>query len=54
MAESCDWELLRQCVLSGAETAFASLVEQSVPLVNSTALRRTENPHQAPEITHNP
>ena len=50
MVESCESELLRQFTESGSETAFTTLVEQHVPLVYSTALRRTANPHQAQEI----
>jgi RNA polymerase sigma factor (sigma-70 family) len=50
MVESCESELLRQFTESGSETAFATLVERHVPLVYSTAFRRTANPHQAQEI----
>ncbi len=50
MDECHESELLRQFTESGSETAFAALVQRHVPLVYSTALRRTANLHQAQEI----
>jgi len=46
-----DHELLAEFVKKGSESAFAALVARYVNLVYSTALRHTNNPHHAQEIT---
>src|SRR5215469_9677232 len=46
-----DAKLLEQFVHSGSEEAFATLVERYIALVHSTALRHTDDPHQAQYIT---
>src|ERR1035438_6502264 len=51
MAHHTDHELLAEFVKNGSESAFAALVARYVNLVYSTALRHTNNPHHAEEIT---
>jgi RNA polymerase sigma factor (sigma-70 family) len=51
MAHHTDHELLAEFVKNGSESAFAALVARYVNLVYSTALRHTNSPHQAEEIT---
>ena len=51
MAHHTDHELLAEFVKNGSESAFAALVTRYVNLVYSTALRHTNNPHHAEEIT---
>jgi uncharacterized protein (TIGR03435 family) len=51
MANSTDQELLAVFVKNGSESAFSALVAKYVNLVYSTALRHTNNPHHAEEIT---
>ncbi len=51
MAHHTDHELLAEFVKTGSESAFAALVASYVNLVYSTALRHTNNPHHAEEIT---
>lgn len=46
-----DNELLREYVATGAEGAFASLVERYIGLVYSTALRVVVDPHLAEDVT---
>jgi uncharacterized protein (TIGR03435 family) len=46
-----DGELLGQFARTGAEEAFGELVRRHIGLVHSVALRHTDNPHQAEEIT---
>jgi len=45
-----DMELLRQYAQADSEEAFATLVDRHVNLIYSTALRQTNNPHNAEEI----
>lgn len=51
MTELDDHELLAAFACSESESAFAALVARHVNLVYSTALRFTNNPHHAQEIT---
>ena len=51
MAHHTDHELLAEFVKNGSESAFSALVARYVNLVYSTALRHTNNPHHAEEIT---
>ena len=51
MTEMEDQELLAEYVHTGSEAAFATLVARYVNLVYSAALRFTDNPHHAEEIT---
>ena len=51
MAHHTDHELLAEFVKNGSESAFAALVARYVNLAYSTALRHTNNPHHAEEIT---
>ena len=51
MAHHTDHELLAEFVKNGSEPAFSALVARYVNLVYSTALRHTNNPHHAEEIT---
>jgi RNA polymerase sigma factor (sigma-70 family) len=51
MPELSDHELLTEFAHRGTEAAFAALVSRHVGLVYSAALRFTNNPHQAEEIT---
>ena len=46
-----DGELLGQFARTGAEEAFGELVRRHIGLVHSVALRHTDNPHHAEEIT---
>ncbi len=46
-----DWELLREYAQQDSETAFATLVERHIPLVYSAAVRQTNNPALAEDIT---
>ena len=46
-----DHELLAEFTRTGSETAFAALVTRHLGLVYSTALRFSNNPHHAQEIT---
>jgi RNA polymerase sigma factor (sigma-70 family) len=52
MQESDDIELLRQYAERSSERAFATLVARHIDKVYSVALRHSNNPHQAEEITH--
>src|SRR5437867_1209613 len=49
--EGGDQELLREYAASGAETAFARLVERHVDLVYSAAFRQTGNHAMAQDVT---
>jgi RNA polymerase sigma factor (sigma-70 family) len=51
MAHQTDHELLAAFVKKGSESAFSALVARYVNLVYSTALRHTNNPHHAEEVT---
>jgi RNA polymerase sigma factor (sigma-70 family) len=51
MANHTDYELLAVFVKNGSESAFSALVARYVNLVYSTALRHTNNPHHAEEVT---
>jgi RNA polymerase sigma factor (sigma-70 family) len=51
MQELDDIALLRQYTEQNSEEAFAALVTRHVNKVYSVALRHTQNPHQAEEIT---
>jgi len=51
MAHHTDHELLAEFVKNGSESAFDALAARYVNLVYSTALRHTNSPHQAEEIT---
>ena len=51
MQEPADTELLRQYAEHNSETAFAALVTRHVNLVYSAALRKTEDPYAAEEVT---
>jgi RNA polymerase sigma factor (sigma-70 family) len=51
MSEMEDHLLLAEYARSQSESAFAALVARHVPLVYSAALRFTDNPHDAEEIT---
>jgi uncharacterized protein (TIGR03435 family) len=51
MQEMADMELLRQYARDNSEAAFATLVNRYVNLVYSAALRKTDNPGAAEEIT---
>ena len=46
-----DGELLNRYVAAGSEEAFGSLVERNLPLVYSVALRKTNNPSMAEDVT---
>jgi len=50
MAQTDDIQLVREFATARSEAAFAELVQRHLPLVYSTALRRTGNPHAAEEI----
>ena len=52
MQESDDIELFRQYAERSSERAFATLVARHINKVYSVALRHSNNPHQAEEITH--
>src|ERR1019366_2011055 len=52
MQESDDIELLRQYAERSSERAFATLVARHINKVYSVALRHSNNPHEAGEITH--
>ena len=52
MQESDDIELLREYAERSSERAFATLVARHINKVYSVALRHSNNPHQAEEITH--
>src|SRR5215831_8323667 len=51
MAHQTDHELLAVFVRNGSESAFSALVARYVNLVYSAALRHTNNPHYAEEVT---
>lgn len=51
MSGKIDHKLLADFVQSGSETAFTELVQRYIALVYSTALRFSNNPHHAEEIT---
>ena len=51
MVHHTEHELLAEFVKNGSESAFTALVARYVNLVYSTALRHTNNPHHAEEIT---
>ncbi len=51
MANRTDQELLAEFVKNGSESAFSTLVARYVNLVYSAALRHTNNPHHAEEVT---
>ncbi|HTJ00839.1 MAG TPA: sigma-70 family RNA polymerase sigma factor [Dongiaceae bacterium] len=51
MADRTDHELLGEYARDASEAAFTRLVTRYVNLVYSTALRFTDNPHHAEEIT---
>ncbi|HEX9047485.1 MAG TPA: sigma-70 family RNA polymerase sigma factor, partial [Verrucomicrobiae bacterium] len=51
MQDLNDIELLREYAERGSEAAFTTLVERHLNKVYSVALRHTNNPHQAEEIT---
>ena len=51
MANHTDHELLAVFVKNGSESAFSALVARHVNLVYSTALRHTNNPDHAEEVT---
>lgn len=50
MAQTDDMQLVQEFATARSEAAFAELVRRHLPLVYSTALRRTGNPHAAEEI----
>jgi RNA polymerase sigma factor (sigma-70 family) len=52
MQESDDIELLREYAERSSERAFATLVARHINKVYSVALRHSNSPHQAEEITH--
>src|SRR5690349_18559726 len=51
MSEVTDHELLMRFTRDNSDEAFAALVERYVHLVHSVALRHTNDPHHAAEIT---
>src|SRR5581483_8101972 len=51
MAHRTDHELLAEFLETGSESSFSALVARHVNLVYSAALRHTNNPHHAEEIT---
>jgi uncharacterized protein (TIGR03435 family) len=51
MSEPDDLALLREYATQNSESAFAELVSRRVDFVYSAALRQTQNPHLAEEIT---
>jgi RNA polymerase sigma factor (sigma-70 family) len=51
MSEPDDLALLREYAAQNSESAFAKLVSRRVDFVYSAALRQTQNPHLAEEIT---
>jgi RNA polymerase sigma factor (sigma-70 family) len=51
MSEPDDLALLREYAAQNSESAFAELVSRRVDFVYSAALRQTQNPHLAEEIT---
>jgi len=51
MPAAPDVDLLDQFARTGSEAAFGELVRRQVGLVHSVALRHTNQPHQAEEIT---
>jgi len=51
MPAAPDVDLLDQFARTGSEAAFGELVRRHVGLVHSVALRHTNQPHQAEEIT---
>ncbi|MDQ6631819.1 MAG: sigma-70 family RNA polymerase sigma factor, partial [Verrucomicrobiota bacterium] len=51
MHDAPDMDLLRKFAQENSEEAFATLVSRHVNMVYSAALRKTENPHAAEEIS---
>ena len=51
MSDAPDAKLLEQFARNQSEAAFAELVERHIGLVYSTALRKTDNPQNAEDIT---
>jgi RNA polymerase sigma factor (sigma-70 family) len=51
MTEAPDSELLARFVRDASEADFAALVERHLPLVHSVALRHTQNPQTAQDIS---
>ncbi len=51
MSNLSDGELLAQFVRNNSETAFSTLVERHLALVHSVALRQTDNPQDAQDIS---
>src|SRR4051812_12149467 len=51
MSSTSDGELLEQFVRNNSETAFSTLVERHLALVHSVALRQTDDPHDAQDIS---
>jgi RNA polymerase sigma factor (sigma-70 family) len=46
-----DWQLLREYVGNGSESAFSTLVSRYINLVHSVALRRVNDQHLAQEVS---